>query len=165
MFAWSTFTIKFICANNIVADLYEPASTSYHASVLVDEKLYLWAGWRLDIPDVHSSAEKLRATAYVDVFHCRLGMWVRYALCARCIGHQQFHYYFICEEKNMVIVAYNTWKWPFSTSVWFLHDSEQRKVPMIIYFDLLTWSWIECLQVILNLLIFAVINKWQSMAN
>ena len=128
--------MKFICVNNFVTDLYQPQIRCDHASVLVDEKLYLWACNRQDIPPVHSSAEKLRATAYVDVFHCRLGMWVRYALCVRCIGNQQRHSYFICEEKNMVIVTYDTWKWPFSTFLWFLPDSKQRKVPMIICFDL-----------------------------
>ena len=63
-----------MCMNNIITDLYQPAIGFDHASVLVDEKLYLWAGNRQDIPPVHSSAEKLRATAYVDVFHCRIGM-------------------------------------------------------------------------------------------
>ena len=60
--------------NYIVTELHQPAGREEHASVLVDEKLYLWAGNRQGIPDVHSSAEKLRATAYVDVFHCRIGM-------------------------------------------------------------------------------------------
>ena len=39
-------------------------------------------------------------------------------------------------RENMVIVVYNTWKLPFSTSVWFLPDSEQRTVPRINCFDL-----------------------------
>ena len=70
--------ITFVCVNNIVTDLYQPAIGYGHASVLVDEKLYLWAGYRQGYPPyVHSSAEKLRATSYVDVFHCRMGMWVR----------------------------------------------------------------------------------------
>ena len=67
-------TLLDLCANNLVTDFYQPLRTSDHASILVDEKLYLWAGKRNDIPRVHSSEEKLRATSYVDVFHCRLGM-------------------------------------------------------------------------------------------
>ena len=74
MFASSTYTIQFILVNNIVTDLYQPAMGWDHASVLVDEKVYLWAGNGRGIPPVHSSAEKLHATAYVDVFHCRMGM-------------------------------------------------------------------------------------------
>ena len=58
----------------IVAGFYQPVGTAWHTSVLVENKLYVWAGLRDDIPRVHSSEAKLRATSYVDVFECRLGM-------------------------------------------------------------------------------------------
>ena len=60
--------------NDLVTDFYEPVRTSEHACILVDEKIYLWAGKRDNILRVHCSEEKLQATSYVDVFHCRLGM-------------------------------------------------------------------------------------------
>ena len=44
-----------------------------HTSVLVDEKVYLWAGRWKDVPRLHNSEEKLQA-AYVDVLHYRLAM-------------------------------------------------------------------------------------------
>ena len=58
----------------IVAGFYQPVPTEAHTSVLVENKLYVWAGSRSDIPRVHNSEAKLRATSYVDVFECRLGM-------------------------------------------------------------------------------------------
>lgn len=58
----------------IVADFYQPLRTSGHTSVLVENQLYVWAGRRDNLPQVHQSLEKLRATSYVDVFQCRLGM-------------------------------------------------------------------------------------------
>ena len=69
-----TYAVKLVFVNNIVADLHQPAIGYDHASVLVNEKLYFWAGKRQDIPPVHSTAEKLCATSYVDVFHCSMGM-------------------------------------------------------------------------------------------
>ena len=74
LLASSTYTIKFVCVYNIVTGFYQPAKTARHVPVLVDDKLYLWAGRRDDIPDVHRSVEKLKATLFVDIFHCRLGM-------------------------------------------------------------------------------------------
>ena len=61
-------------ATDIFAEFYQPVERWGHASVLVDEKIYIWAGRGNDMPEVHSSEMKLRATSYVDVFHCRLGM-------------------------------------------------------------------------------------------
>ena len=64
------------CANDIVTEFYQPVGLDDHATVLVDEKVYLWAGRRKDekFPLGYSSEDKLQATCYVDVFHCRLGM-------------------------------------------------------------------------------------------
>ena len=83
LLTWFPCTNELVCANNIVAEFYQPVKRCDQASILVDEKLYLWAGDQTDIPFVHSSEDKLQATSYVDLFHCKLGMWVR---CALCVG-------------------------------------------------------------------------------
>ena len=88
---------------HIVTDFYQPAGTSLHTSVLVENQLYVWAGFREDIPVVHSSIEKLRAISYVDVFECRLGMWVRMYFVWECVKVIHDAIVSVCKRTNVVI--------------------------------------------------------------
>ena len=54
---------------------YEPAARTFHSSVLVGDKLFVWGGLQDSLPEVHSSADKQEFLSDVDVFELRTGLW------------------------------------------------------------------------------------------
>ena len=53
----------------------EPAGRHNHSTVVVEEEVYLWAGWQRKIPQVHDSAEKRAFLSSVEVFKVNTGCW------------------------------------------------------------------------------------------
>lgn len=62
------------------ADSYVPIGRVFHSDVLVEERLFSWAGRRKDAADFRDckSEEKMRMTSTIDVFHCKNGKLVIY---------------------------------------------------------------------------------------
>ena len=56
---------------------YEPAPRIAHQTVVLGDKLYMWAGEVRGLPAVHDSPEKRAAVSSVDVFHLERGGWVQ----------------------------------------------------------------------------------------
>ena len=57
------------------AGKYQPAPRFGHASAVVQTKLYVWAGWQRDFPEVHASPQKTLLTSSVEVFSLSKGEW------------------------------------------------------------------------------------------
>ena len=54
---------------------YEPAARTFHRTVLVGDKLFVWGGLQDSLPEVHHSADKQEFLSDVDVFELRTGLW------------------------------------------------------------------------------------------
>ena len=46
-----------------------------HDSVLIGDTLYTWGGYRSDIPRVHDSDHKRKATSHIEIYHLHTGQW------------------------------------------------------------------------------------------
>ena len=46
-----------------------------HDSVLIGDNLYTWSGGRSDIPRVHDSDHKRKATSHIEIYHLHIGQW------------------------------------------------------------------------------------------
>ena len=46
---------------------YEPAPRYGHVAAAVENKFYVWGGFRRDLPDIHDGPAKVAITSVVDV--------------------------------------------------------------------------------------------------
>ena len=53
----------------------EPAFRRDHSTAVVDNQLYLWAGYQCGMPEVHDSAEKSQFFSSVEVFVVNTSCW------------------------------------------------------------------------------------------
>ena len=47
----------------------------HHDSVLIGNTLYTWGGDRSDMPAVHDSDHKMKATSHIEIYHLHTGQW------------------------------------------------------------------------------------------
>ena len=59
------------------SDRYEPAPRNDHQTVVIGDKLYMWAGLVDGLPKVHNTPWKRAFVSPVDVFHLESGDWVQ----------------------------------------------------------------------------------------
>lgn len=52
-----------------------PPERTFHHSVVVRDKLFVWGGLQVDLPGVHDSPKKQEYLSGVDVFELRTGAW------------------------------------------------------------------------------------------
>ena len=57
------------------AGKYQPLPRFGHGSAVVENKLYVWAGWQQEFPEVHTSLKKIQLTSSVEVFSLSKGEW------------------------------------------------------------------------------------------
>ena len=53
----------------------EPAGRDGHSTAVAGDRLYLWVGHQLGMPEVHDSAEKRQFSSSVEVFDVNTGCW------------------------------------------------------------------------------------------
>lgn len=53
----------------------EPVPKYGHATATVNDKVYMWGGWRKGFPEVHSSQEKTSLLSIMEVFDLKKGEW------------------------------------------------------------------------------------------
>ena len=44
-----------------------PAGRYSHVAATVENKLYVWGGWKKDTPEVHDGQEKIKLTSTVEI--------------------------------------------------------------------------------------------------
>ena len=54
---------------------HEPAGRVRHSTAVVEESLYLWAGYQDGTPSIHDSFQKRTFLSHVEVFHLQKGAW------------------------------------------------------------------------------------------
>ena len=52
-----------------------PPERTFHRSVVVQDKVYIWGGLQDDLPEVHDSPQKQEFLSEIDVFELRTGAW------------------------------------------------------------------------------------------
>jgi serine/threonine protein kinase len=62
-------------AKEPAASRREPVGKFGHCNAIVNERLFVWAGWEKGLPEVHTSPEKTKLTSHLDVFNFHIGEW------------------------------------------------------------------------------------------
>ena len=58
-----------------IGQRYQVMERVGHDSVLIGDTLYTWSGGRSDIPRVHDSDHKRKATSHIEIYHLHTGQW------------------------------------------------------------------------------------------